>query len=46
MSTQGALVWLVGFADSGHGELADAVQALGEFWFDIVKLPPERDASE
>ena len=27
-------------------ELADAVQALGEFWFDIVKLPPERDASE
>ena len=26
--------------------LAEAVQALGEFWFDLVKLPPERDASE
>lgn len=26
--------------------LADAVQALGEFWFDIVKLPPERDDNE
>ncbi|MFP4228404.1 MAG: response regulator [Salinivenus sp.] len=27
-------------------ELANAVQALGEFWFDLVKLPPERDANE
>lgn len=27
-------------------ELADAVQALGEFWFDLAKLPPERDANE
>jgi CheY-like chemotaxis protein len=26
--------------------LADAVQALGDFWFEIVKLPSERDASE
>jgi len=27
-------------------ELADAIQALGDFWFEIVKLPSERDASE
>jgi CheY-like chemotaxis protein len=26
--------------------LADAIQALGDFWFEIVKLPSERDASE
>jgi len=26
--------------------LADAVQALGDFWFEIVKLPSERDANE
>jgi len=26
--------------------LADAVQALGEFWFDLVKLPPEPDTKE
>ncbi len=23
--------------------LADAIKALGEFWFEIVKLPPERE---
>ena len=23
--------------------LADAMHSLGEFWFDVVKLPPERD---
>jgi hypothetical protein len=22
------------------------MQSLGEFWFDLVKLPPERDANE
>lgn len=27
-------------------ELADAVRALGEFWLNLVKLPPERDPSE
>jgi CheY-like chemotaxis protein len=26
--------------------LAEAMQSLGEFWFDLVKLPPERDANE
>jgi CheY-like chemotaxis protein len=26
--------------------LADAIQALGDFWFEIVKLPSERDVSE
>jgi len=26
--------------------LADAMQSLGEFWFDLVKLPPEPDTSE
>jgi len=26
--------------------LADAMQSLGEFWFDLVKLPPEPDANE
>ncbi len=26
--------------------LADAIQALGDFWFEIVKLPSERDANE
>jgi len=26
--------------------LADTVQALGDFWFEIVKLPSERDANE
>jgi CheY-like chemotaxis protein len=27
-------------------DLADAMEALGEFWFDFVKLPPEHDADE
>jgi len=27
-------------------ELADAIQALGDFWFEIVKLPSERDGNE
>jgi len=31
----------VSFAD-----LADAMEALGEFWFDFVRLPPEHDADE
>ena len=26
--------------------LSDAMQSLGEFWFDLVKLPPEPDANE
>jgi CheY-like chemotaxis protein len=26
--------------------LAEAMQSLGEFWFDLAKLPPERDANE
>jgi len=26
--------------------LADAMEALGEFWFDFVRLPPEHDADE
>jgi len=26
--------------------LADAMDSLGAFWFDLVKLPPEHDASE
>lgn len=26
--------------------LSEAMQSLGEFWFDIVKLPPEREANE
>lgn len=26
--------------------LADTMESLGEFWFDFVKLPPVRDASE
>ena len=26
--------------------LADAIQALGDFWFEIVKLPSERDENE
>jgi CheY-like chemotaxis protein len=26
--------------------LTDAMRSLGEFWFDLVKLPPERDADE
>lgn len=26
--------------------LADAIRALGEFWFEIVKLPPEREVNE
>lgn len=26
--------------------LTEAMQSLGEFWFDLVKLPPERDANE
>lgn len=26
--------------------LAEAMQSLGKFWFDLVKLPPERDANE
>lgn len=26
--------------------LADTMESLGEFWFDFVKLPPARDASE
>jgi CheY-like chemotaxis protein len=26
--------------------LAEAMQSLGEFWFDLVKLPPEQDANE
>jgi CheY-like chemotaxis protein len=26
--------------------LADAIQTLGDFWFEIVKLPPEREADE
>jgi CheY-like chemotaxis protein len=26
--------------------LSEAMQSLGEFWFDLVKLPPERDANE
>jgi CheY-like chemotaxis protein len=25
---------------------AEAVESLGAFWFDLVKLPPERDANE
>ena len=25
--------------------LADAMESLGAFWFDLVKLPPERDAN-
>jgi CheY-like chemotaxis protein len=27
-------------------DLADAMQALGEFWFDFATLPPEHDADE
>jgi CheY-like chemotaxis protein len=27
-------------------DFADAMEALGEFWFDFVKLPPEHDADE
>jgi CheY-like chemotaxis protein len=30
----------------GFEDLADAMEALGEFWFDFVKLPPEHDADE
>lgn len=26
--------------------LAETMESLGEFWFDLVKLPPERDANE
>jgi CheY-like chemotaxis protein len=26
--------------------LADAMDSLGAFWFDLVKLPPEHDANE
>jgi CheY-like chemotaxis protein len=26
--------------------LAEAMESLGEFWFDLVKLPPEQDANE
>jgi CheY-like chemotaxis protein len=26
--------------------LSEAMQSLSEFWFDLVKLPPERDANE
>lgn len=26
--------------------LAGAMRSLGEFWFDLAKLPPERDANE
>ena len=26
--------------------LADAMKSLGEFWFDLVKLPPEPDTNE
>jgi len=25
---------------------AEAMQSLGEFWFDLAKLSPERDANE
>ena len=45
MSTQGALVWLVGFADSGHGGLADAVQAAGGRALFLDAVPGELSGS-